>query len=302
MELDERELAQRHGRELATYSTAAATGDSSVETMWPRLYTDAATSVGAARRRGRVILVSIASAVAAACATVMLAVLSAGGLTVLEGIGPVRQNVVSSSVTVRETDGETAGRIPLSSNAHDPRLAWTHPTALFAWSRTDDPRAIDVLVASHGAASCWQTTATASKTGDGYRIEATTGLSTARFFRSALELSRGFEKGCAGYISCVPASGVDFYLPSCRGAGEAISETDSVNGSMPKMAGPEPMRGVQVRADYDVVRLRVRLPEPISDSAIVTGAIDNEAATWMDEADAWAGDWRAKQTVNKRMD
>ena len=273
-----------------------------METMWPRLYTDAATSVGATRRRGRVILVAIASAVADAGATVMLAVISAGGLTVLEGIGPVRQNVVSSSATVRETDGETAGRVPLSSNAHDPRLALAHPTALSAWSRTDDPRAIDVLVASHGAASCWQTTATASKMGDGCRIEATTRLSTARFFRSAMELSRGFEKGCAGYISCVPASGVDFYLPSCRSAGEAISETASVNSGMPKMDGPEPMRGVQVWADYDVVRLRVQLPGPISDGTTITGAMDSEAATWMDETNAWASDWRAKQTASKRMD
>ena len=302
--MDGRELTQRHGRGLATGSASltASTGDATVDEMWPQLYTDAATSVKTGFRRGGVILVSIASAVAAACTTVMLAVLSAGGLTVLEGIGPVRQNVVSSSVPVRETDRATVSRIPLSIDSHDPRLAWTHPVPLYAWSRTSDPRVIDVLAASHGAASCWQTTATASRTGDGYRIEAITGLSTVRFFRSALELSRGFEKGCAGYISCAPASGVDFYLPSCRDAGEAISETEFVNGGMPKMDGPEPLRGVQVRADYDVVRLRVQLPGPISDSTVITGVMDSEASTWIDETNAWASSWRAKQTASKRMD
>lgn len=302
--MDRRELTQRDGRGLATRpaSPTASTGDASVGEMWPQLYTDAATSVKTGVRRGGVILVSIAGAVAAACATVMLAVLSAGGLTVLEGIGPVRQNVVNSSVPVRETDVAITSRIPLSIDAHDPRMAWTHHVPLFAWSRTSDPRVIDVLAASHGAASCWQTTANASKTEDGYKIEATTGLSTARFFRSALELSRGFEKGCAGYISCAPASGVDFYLPSCRDAGDVISETEFVNGGMPKMDGPEPLRGVQVRADYDVVRLRVQLPAPISDGDVITGVMDSEAARWIDETNSWASEWRAKQAVNGRLD
>ena len=301
MELDRRELTQHDGRGLTTRtaSPTASTGDAAVGEMWPQLYTDAATSVKTGVRRGGIILVSIASAVAAACATVTLAVLSAGGLTVLEGIGPVRQNVVTASVTVRETDRGTVSRIPLSSDAHDSRLAWTHPVPLYAWSRTSDPRVIDVLAASHGPASCWQTTATVSRTGDGYKIEAITGLSTIRFFRSALELSRGFEKGCAGYISCVPASGVDFYLPSCRDAGKAISGTEFVNGGMPKMDGPELLRGVQVRADYDVVRLRVQLPEPISDDATITGVMDSEAATWVKETNTWASEWRAKQAVNK---
>lgn len=299
--MDRLGLTQRDGRGLAT---GAATGDDAAGEMWPRLYmyTDADASVKTGDKRGGIILVSIASAVLAVCATVMLAVLSAGGLTVLKGIGPVSQNVASASVQVRETDGETAGKIPLSSNEHDPRMAWTHTTPLFAWSRTNDPRVIDVLAASHGPASCWQTTATASRTGDGYKIEAVTGLSTVRFFKSALQLSRGSEKGCAGYISCVPVSGVDFYLPSCRGVGDAIGETEFVNGDMPKMDGPEPLREVQVRGDYDVVRLRVQLPAPISDDSVITGVMDSEAAAWLDEANAWASEWRAKQALSGQLD
>lgn len=273
--------------------------------VWPRLYADASSSTAAeaeSRKRGRIILVSIASAVAAACATVISAVFSAGGLTVLEGVGPVRQNTVYSSLSIRETDAKTADRAPLVRNGYDGRLAWTHPAAPLAWSRTSDPNTINVLVASHGADSCWQTTATASKTAAGYEINAVTGLSSTKFFKSAIELSRGFEKGCAGYIDCEPAAGVDFYLPSCRGASEAISETSVVNSSMPKRNGPEPLHGVQVYADYDVVRVTVRLPGELSSSDAITGLMDTGGAAWVNETNDWMGTWRAKQASGSKVD
>lgn len=291
------------GRELALRRTDPDEHNS--EVMWPRLYADASASTAEeawSRKRGRIVLVSIASAVAAACATVIMAVASAGGLTVLEGVGPVRRNVISTSVTVRETDGEIVSKVPLASDLNDSRLAWTHSTAVYAWSKTDDPEVIDALVATHGAASCWQTTATASKTADGYEINAVTGLSTTRFFKSAIELSRGFEKGCAGYIDCEPSAGVDFYLPSCKDAREAIRETSAVNSSMPRRNGPEPLRGVQVYADYDVARVHVRLPGKLSDGDVITGVMDNGAAVWLDEANDWMAVWRAKQSAGIKVE
>lgn len=275
------------------------------EVMWPRLYANTGSSTASAngsRKRGRIVLVSIASAVAAACATVIIAVFSAGGLTVLEGVGPVRQNTILDSATIRETDPGTAGRAAVIKNGYDGRLAWVHPASAFAWSRTDDPEVIDVLVASHGASSCWQTTVTASKTADGYEINAVTGLSTTKFFKSAIELSRGFEKGCAGYIDCEPSTGVDFYLPSCKDASEAISETSAVNSSMPKRNGPEPLQGVQVYADYDVVRVPVRLPGKLSDDSVITGVMDNGAAAWLDETNDWLNTWRAKQSAGTKVE
>lgn len=291
------------GRELAL--RRADPDEHNSEVMWPKLYADASASTAEearSRKRGRIVLVSIASAVAAACATVIMAVFSAGGLTVLEGVGPVRRNVISTSVTVRETDGETASKVPLASDLSDSRLAWTHSTAVYAWSKTDDPEVIDALVATHGAASCWQTTATAHKTADGYEINAVTGLSTTKFFKSAIELSRGFEKGCAGYIDCEPSAGVDFYLPSCKDAREAIRETSAVNSSMPRRNGPEPLRGVQVYADYDVVRVPVRLPGKLSDGDVITGVMDNGAAVWLDEANDWMAVWRAKQSAGTKVE
>lgn len=286
-------------------SDSSGSGEGNKAVVWPRLYADASSSTAEeaeSRKRGGIVLVSIASAVAAACATVIIAVFSAGGLTVLEGVGPVRQNTVYSSRAIRETDAKTADRAPLVRNGYDGRLAWTHPAAPLAWSRTSDPNTINVLVASHGADSCWQTTASATKTAAGYEINAVTGLSSTKFFKSAIELSRGFEKGCAGYIDCEPAAGADFYLPSCRAASEAISETSVVNSSMPKRNGPEPLHGVQVYADYDVVRVPVHLPGKIADGDVITGVVDNGASAWLDETSDWMETWRAKQSAGTKAE
>lgn len=276
--------------------------DDSNEAMWPRLYPDDGFEASApsarleSKKRERTILIAIASAVMAASATIIAAVLSAGGLTVLSGVGPVREDVVYGTTVVKKIDPKTAASAsPVTVNGHSGSLAWQHSAAPLAWSETGDPRVIDVLVASHGADSCWQVDATATKTRDGYEVSATTGLSTAKFFESAITLSRGFEKGCAGYIDCVPVDDVDFYIPSCKDASQAISETSTVNSSMPKRNGPEPLKGVQVYADYDVVTVPVRLPGEVDDDTVITGEISNEAAVWIDEADDWASAWKARQ-------
>lgn len=239
-----------------------------------------------AKRLKTTITVIIAAVIMVFC-TITATVMTTGMITVMKA-SHWRENDTMIEREIHHVD-ETI-QIPAISPQSMDGLVWKHAVTPIAWTKIGNSKKVIVYVMSQGVDSCWKTSVSIGHVHGKTIMRATEGLDKKTFALSAIGSSTAHEQACSDYAQCKPMDGYEFYVPSCKPSAEAIrlAKNGKFPGGMPvRSDAMEPLPGVQVQADYNLVGVIVDAPsgDSLSNAVAVTSS---QAAEWQNEADFWA--------------
>lgn len=240
-----------------------------------------------ATKRLQMTITVIIAAVIMVFFTITATVMTAGMITVMKA-SHWRENDTMIEREIHHVDGTLP--IPAIKPQSMDGLVWKHAVTPIAWAKIDNGKKVIVYVMSHGVSSCWRTNAIIGYDHGKTIVSAVEGLDKKMFALNAIGLSTAHEQACSDYAQCKPMDGYAFYVPSCKPSAEAIrlAKNGKFPGRMPVRTDVmEPLPGVQVQADYDLVGVIVDAPsgDSLSNAVAVTSS---QAAEWQNEADFWA--------------